>query len=203
MGKELVGLRFLRCNLLLFILLVLSTEVYAGIPPTRWKEDGTSLAVAPANVDCQSNITCTKNGNTIEIDGLAGGSGDGVTVNTTAVDTTANFLDNIYTDFALTDGGAGGPDDVTAKPNYNAASGDLALLTNEVAWALNGLVSEGVTADLIEGRFAFPDWATTDKVITFQDATHTVVGRDTTDTLTNKTLAAADNVITLSEVAQS
>ena len=126
----------------------------------------------------------------------AGGTtDDDVTVNSTAIDTTANLLDNIYYDFTLTDGGAGGPDDVTIKPNYNAASGDIALLTNEVAWALNGLVSEGVTADTIEGRFAFPDWATSDKVITFQDATHTVVGRDTTDTLTNKTLAAADNVI--------
>src|SRR3990167_9394958 len=131
----------------------------------------------------------------------AGGTtDDDVTVNSTAIDTTANLLDNIYYDFTLTDGGAGGPDDVTIKPNYNAASGDIALLTNEVAWALNGLVSEGVTADTIEGRFAFPDWATSDKVITFQDATHTVVGRDTTDTLTNKTLAAADNVITADDL---
>src|SRR3990167_7665051 len=130
----------------------------------------------------------------VEITGGGGGGsvGDNITVNTTAA-TNTNFLDNTYMDIALD--AAATPDDVTWKFNFNATSGDIALLTNEVALALNGLVSEGVTADTIEGRFAFPDWATSDKVITFQDATHTVVGRDTTDTLTNKTLAAADNVI--------
>ena len=130
----------------------------------------------------------------VEITGGGGGGsvGDNITVNTTAA-TNANFLDNTYMDIALD--AAATPDDVTWKFNFNATSGDIALLTNEVALALNGLVSEGVTADTIEGRFAFPDWATSDKVITFQDATHTVVGRDTTDTLTNKTMTAANNVI--------
>src|SRR3990167_8687775 len=130
----------------------------------------------------------------VEITGGGGGGsvGDNITVNTTAA-TNANFLDNTYMDIALD--AAATPDDVTWKFNFNAASGDIALLTNEVALALNGLVSEGVTADTIEGRLAFPDWATSDKVITFQDATHTVVGRDTTDTLTNKTMTAAGNVI--------
>lgn len=37
---------------------------------------------------------------------------------------------------------------------------------------------------------------TASRTITFQDATHTVVGRDTTDTLTNKTIVASDNTIT-------
>jgi hypothetical protein len=118
--------------------------------------------------------------------------GDSVTVNSSAT-TNANLLDNIYLDWLLDTGSD--PDDITAKFNYNATSGDIALSANEVAWTLNGLVSEGATADTIEGRFAFPDWASSDKLITFQDATHTVVGRDTTDTLTNKTLAAADNVV--------
>ena len=123
------------------------------------------------------------------------GSGDSVTVNSSTVDTTAEFTDNIYTDYTLADGGAGGPDVITVKFNYNAASGDLGLSANEVAFSLNGLISEGATADTIDGRFVFPDWAVSDKDITFQDATHTVVGRDTTDTLTNKTLAAASNVL--------
>lgn len=34
------------------------------------------------------------------------------------------------------------------------------------------------------------------RTVTFQDATHTVVGRDTTDMLTNKTIVAANNTIT-------
>ena len=118
------------------------------------------------------------------------GSGDVVTVNTTAVDTTANFLDNIYLDFVHTDGGAGGPDDVTGVFNYNAASGDVALAANQVAWSLNGLVSEGVTADTIEGRFAFPDWATSDKDITFRDVSGTVIMSG--DTFTGDVTATLD-----------
>lgn len=48
----------------------------------------------------------------IDDDGAAG-AGDSVTVNSTAVDTTANLLDGDI-DWTLTDGGAGGPDDITA-----------------------------------------------------------------------------------------
>lgn len=52
------------------------------------------------------------------------------------------------------------------------------------------LVFEGATADVFETTFAVTD-PTADRTITFQDATHTLVGRDTTDTLTNKTLTNA------------
>ena len=43
-----------------------------------------------------------------------GGSGDSVTVNTTAIDTTANFKDTTTVTWAVVDGGAGGPDDAQA-----------------------------------------------------------------------------------------
>jgi len=42
----------------------------------------------------------------------AGGSGDAVTVNSTAIDTTANIKDSSDITWAITDGGAGGPDDI-------------------------------------------------------------------------------------------
>ena len=129
----------------------------------------------------------------------AGASGDSVTVNSTGADTTADFADNIYVDFTHTDGGAGGPDTVNAKFNYNALSGDHALSANEVAFGSSGLVAEGATANTIELYLSFPDPASSDKTITFFNATDTVVGRDTTDTLTNKTINTASNTITVNE----
>lgn len=172
------------------ISIFLSSKVFAGIPPTTYKDAGTVDCVGCFTVDFQDGFDVLKNGNTLEVDATAAGGGDNITVNTTAA-TNANFLDNIYFDWAIDT--VATPDDITAKPNYNAASGDLALLASEVAFSVDGLISEGLTADTIEGRFAFPDWGTSDKVITFQDATHTVVGRDTTDTLTNKTIDSASN----------
>ena len=50
-----------------------------------------------------------------------------------------------------------------------------------------GITFEGATDNSFETTFAITD-PTADRTITFQDATTTVVGRDTTDTLTNKTL---------------
>tara|TARA_X000001382_G_scaffold42397_2_gene28579 strand:- start:384 stop:3341 length:2958 start_codon:yes stop_codon:yes gene_type:complete len=49
------------------------------------------------------------------------------------------------------------------------------------------LIFEGSTADSFETTIAVAD-PTADRTVTIQDATTTLVGRDTTDTLTNKTL---------------
>lgn len=62
----------------LISLCLITTTAFAGIPPSKWKEDGAAIGlVAPPNIDCQSNITCTKNGNTVEIDVSSGTSTDG------------------------------------------------------------------------------------------------------------------------------
>lgn len=50
-------------------------------------------------------------------------------------------------------------------------------------------IFEGATNDASETTLTVTD-PTADRTITFQNATHTVVGRDTTDTLTNKTLTS-------------
>jgi hypothetical protein len=55
---------------------------------------------------------------------------------------------------------------------------------------LNGdIVFEGATADAFETTLSVTD-PTADRTVTFQDATGTVVLRDSTDTLTNKTLTS-------------
>src|SRR3990167_10020882 len=83
-----------------------------------------------------------------------GGSGDSITVNTTAA-TNVNFLDNIYIDWALNI--ASTPDDITAKPNYaETLAGNPALLTTEIVFTADGLLAEGTTEDAIENKQAFP-----------------------------------------------
>ena len=67
---------------------------------------------------------------------------------------------------------------------------DLYLTTSQ-----GDIEFEGATPDDFETTLTVEDPTTPDKTITLPDATGTVVLKDTEDTLTNKTLAAANNVI--------
>ena len=68
-------------------------------------------------------------------------------------------------------------------------------LTGLVMSGASPLVFEGATADNYETTLAFTD-PTADRVITFFNATDTLVGRATTDTLTNKSVDFANNTLT-------
>lgn len=54
----------------------------------------------------------------------AAGGGDSITVDGSAIDTTAAFASTGDIDFVFADGGGGGPDDVTANINADAVSND-------------------------------------------------------------------------------
>lgn len=75
--------------------------------------------------------------------------------------------------------------------------------------AAGTVVFEGATADAFETTLTVTD-PTADRTVTIQDATTTLVGRDTTDTLTNKTLTSptintpsmgADSIDAITEIA--
>lgn len=180
---------------LIFIIILLLCG-YANaqpLPPSRAKQIKTNTAnfsgnLSAADTDVQKALET--------IDGMAGGGGtidDDVQVNGSAVDTTANFTDNIYVDFTITDGGSGGPDAVNAKFNYaETLAGNPALLVDECVLMKDasggGFICEGSTADTNEQIYRFPD-------VNGADTDQEIVLDDSTQTLTNKTLAAANNVI--------
>jgi hypothetical protein len=68
-------------------------------------------------------------------------------------------------------------------------------ISGTVLSGANALVFEGATADAYETTWGFTD-PTADRVVTFFNATDTVVGKATTDTLTNKTIDLGSNTLT-------
>ena len=68
-------------------------------------------------------------------------------------------------------------------------------ITGTVLSGASPLVFEGATADAHETTWAFVD-PTGDRTITFPNATDTLIGKATTDTLTNKSLDLGSNTLT-------
>ena len=71
--------------------------------------------------------------------------------------------------------------------NFLGAAGDSSTLASRVKFQDSAVVFEGSNLDSHETRL-FAAEPTADRVVTIPDATGTIVFKDTTDTLTNKTL---------------
>ena len=71
--------------------------------------------------------------------------------------------------------------------NFLGAAGDSSTLASRVKFQDSAVVVEGSNLDSHETRL-FAAEPTADRVVTIPDATGTIVFKDTTDTLTNKTL---------------
>ena len=115
-----------------------------------------------------------------KIETISGG-GDAIYVNQvdgSGAATNANFLDNLYIDWALNTVPV--IDDITSKFNYaETLAGNPALLTTECIFLANGLLCEGATADTIEIALVFPDPASTDKTLTLPNETGTILSSAT------------------------
>ena len=80
----------------------------------------------------------------------------------------------------------------TARDSVNGVAGvnaDINVITK------TGVVFEGATANDFETSLLVTD-PTADRTLTLPDATDTLVGRATTDTLTNKSISLASNTVT-------
>src|SRR6056300_926894 len=84
---------------------------------------------------------------------------------------------------------------VTGKLTVNGTQTTVNSTTIEIT---NSFTFEGATADAYETVLGVVD-PTADRTINLPNATGTVVLKDTTDTLTNKTINSASNTITITE----
>jgi hypothetical protein len=98
--------------------------------------------------------------------------------------TSGNLIIKSGTTTALTMSGA----NVTVAGNLTV-SGSTTTVDSTTINVTNSFTFEGSTADSFETVLTIAD-PTADRTVTIQDATHTLVGRDTTDTLTNKTITS-------------
>jgi hypothetical protein len=89
---------------------------------------------------------------------------------------------------------ADGSGNVTVSGNLTV-SGTTTTINSTTINATTGIVFEGATADAHETTISVVD-PTADRAIEFPNATGTVVLKDTTDTLTNKSISLGSNTVT-------
>jgi hypothetical protein len=140
---------------------------------------------------CSTGETLTWNDTNGDWSCAAGGGNSFGTIGSAVADSASDSMtvtDTLSIDFTTTDD----PEDLSAAFDYTSTqAGNPALNAEETIFTTDGtggggLLFEGTVADTNEGLLQWNP--TTDKILTLPDATDQLVGRDTTDTLTNKTL---------------
>ena len=116
------------------------------------------------------------------------------TINSPTIVFEGSTADSFETTLAVTDPTA---DRTITFPNVSGTvitTGNLSEVTSAGIFSQN-ITFEGSTADSFETILAITD-PTADRTVTIPDATDTLVGRATTDTLTNKSINIANNTLT-------
>ena len=140
--------------------------------PTIAQINGTGITI-----DAGDDITLDADGGDIFLK-------DGGTTFGSLTNTSGNLIIKSGTTTAMTFSGA----NVTIAGDLTV-SGTTTTVDSSTINVTNSFTFEGSTADSFETTLTVAD-PTADRTVTIQDATHTLVGRDTTDTLTNKTLTS-------------
>ena len=141
-----------------------------------------------ASLDSNKNVYVP--GSSIIIEGSTDNTNETtLTVTNPTADRTITFPDATGT-VVLADGSG----NVTVSGDLTV-SGTTTTINSTTINATTGIVFEGVTADAHETTLTITD-PTADRTVTFQDATGTVVLRDSTDTLTNKSISLGSNTVT-------
>jgi len=165
--------------------------------------DGSEVSgvVLPAGVTLAGDVTGTAAASVVGDDSHAhtGSTISGLDV--------SDDLNLGVTDTNDIDFGQGSGDVITGSfLRTSLLSGNPALTAEHVVFTIDGtgggLMWEGLSADTAEGLLQWNP-TTTDRTLTLPDASDTLVGRATTDTLTNKTISGSSNTLTNVDISSS